>query len=394
MDPDDFEIFGAAQVATLEFLESYFFEIFGERDGTDLASFAGEIIESEPDVPSASFVAEFFFEPTTTFVPSQVELDFLIEAAFIEEPYRSNFLSRMADLGPDNVFSTTSDAQYIPRDDLDVDIRNGGPKDGLKLNYTNYGAAPLRMTPFAIDYSTNGRDPTMNETIRAVQLTLSFMDEYFRAAFDSAFPGSYQLLVGSGRPSATDATRIGYLVGIHAKEDAVNEVSQQDLDEEVERAFVSPAADALLLLLNSLPDENPFSTTISVTFESVPSLVDPENSEAFSAVMVSLVVIGGCLFVIAGICVVELRRKKALRRKFVGPNVILTINDRNQYNALSECSDPLEHRLSPISEEGGDLGGTQQQWVREYDNEEETIEFDLKEEFIKRNKEDPLARVR
>jgi hypothetical protein len=286
---DDFDAFMAAQVAVLDVLESYFVARFEERDDIVIASFDGEMIESDPSIPSASFIIEITFDPTSEYSPSAQEIDILVEVATTDDT--PNFLAAFAGLGPENPYSEVTTIQYIPRPDLAVDSR-GGKKPKLA------DVAAFSVTPFRLSFTgVNTDDVSVEATMAVTRTTLNYLDEYLSMTFDAVKKNVYSHLTGDGKSSGNG--QVAFIVTLQLADGLDSSYTRQELDSAVEMAFSLPSVEAFVISLHALSADNPYSSVTKTDFQFMPDFRSDElrsKSSFMSPAMIgSLALFGLCL---------------------------------------------------------------------------------------------------
>lgn len=319
--------FSTAQRITQQFLDDYVSMQFADKKKTGIDKLTSKVLEvNAGSPPDAAFGLEIKFNESSTFVPSNQEVDVLIESAFMD-PAVQELITALQNLPLDNPFSGVVAVEYMPR--YDLDNKYGGKNSTRDETtppvivddpssddvYTLYEEANLKITPFSISYDIFGGDPCLVDTDEAAKVTLSFLDEYLRTLFNSVTPGSYSYLAGFGVGDMTKMNQIGFLTGVDIAEGSPFAPLQDELDLAVEAAFMLPNVETLISMLHSLPDDNPYSMTTSIAFESVPSI--NATSTSLSAIALSgLVVLTLCTLLCAvGMMIVQRKRVRFARKK-------------------------------------------------------------------------------
>lgn len=362
--------FGAAQNVTIHFLEDYVKMQFAGNNETELLECTGGVLmvnQSSP-LPTAEFGIDIIFANTSSFVPSQQEVDILIESAF-RDPTLRKLVAALQSLPSSNPFSGTTSISYtqvvgnntrsaafIARvrgytlsperttppvivvdpslGNHSTDVPEGTPPPVIVDNpvssfvgtpppvvidephpndiYARYNESNLKITPFSVVYDTSGGDPSDADTDAAAMVTLSFLDAYLKNAFDSIRPGAYTYLAGMGvgHKNSSDSVKIDFLAGVQITESSLSIVSQERLDMEVEMAFQPAFVRELLSALQLLPRENPYSTTASAAYLSTSSgsTVSTKSSSLSTVAIASIAVAVVLALTFAAVGTAEFRR--------------------------------------------------------------------------------------
>lgn len=333
--------FDFAQEVTLQFLNDYLFGQFSASDVTILAMYLGlvqGINETSPSQPEAIYEVELVFADASLYIPSQQEIDVLIEISF-SEPFLSDLQSKLQNLPAQNPFSDTETIVFTFRDDLDVsrsswdgvEVRSTYrlPQAGNKLFNT---AAPfftvpggttvsMQLTPFSLTFETSQDSyPTTDQTQATVGITLTFLDKHFRATLESVESGSYLLLSGSGATAKNDPRKVSFMGEVEMRQIPSFSVTKEELDLVVELSFSSASVGEFLHLLQSLPDDNPYSTTTSIKYVKASSHIPDTVAAAptgtsggspnLSAVSIAALIVG-C---VAGLALIAMLKRIVFKR--------------------------------------------------------------------------------
>lgn len=103
----------------------------------------------------------------------------------------------------------------------------------------------------------------------AVDVTLRYLNQYFTNTFDLVDATRYDTLEGARTGFSADFRNIEYLVSTFFQPTSVFIPSPAEMDTLIETAFQQPAVNDLLLMLEDLPADNPFSKTTDVQYSIV-----------------------------------------------------------------------------------------------------------------------------
>jgi hypothetical protein len=322
----DFEF---AQEVTLQFLNNYLFGQFSASDVTVLEMYSGRvqgINETIPSKPEAIYAVELNFANASVYVPSQQEIDVLVEISF-SEPFLASLLSKLQNLPAQNPFSYTQSTTFTLRDDLHdswsswsgvtVQSTYRLPMAGTKLWTTTSPVSTgkgttnvsMELTPFSLAFETSQDGlPTADHTQATVGITLKFLDERIRVTFESLESGVYLSLSGSGAASKNDLRKVSFMCEVEIRQIPTFSVTRDELDSIVELSFSSANAGRFLSFLQMLPDDNPYSTTVSIKYVKsssyIPdtvSTIPTDNSDGspnLSSISIAALIVG-CVVVLA-----------------------------------------------------------------------------------------------
>jgi hypothetical protein len=346
------EEFGEAQVAVLEFLESYFESVFAKRDDIVFSDLKGEIHGSDPSIPSAKFVVEIFLDAGSEYSPTVQEIDILTEVSTFEEPFASSFLKVFAELGPENPYSAVNSLQYVARPDLGPDDK-GDIKEGVKI----IEVSDIPVTPFRLSFIGAGTDELSAEATKAVIRTaLTYLDEFLSMTFDAVEKRVYSHLTGDGK-SAGNGT-IGFIVTLYLASGFDRGYTRQEIDIAVEMAFSLPAVEALVISLHALSGENPYSSVTKIDFRFAPDFQSdeaPSKSTITSpAMMASFAMFGLCSFAAIMMAFGCCRKKKEEDRR---PRSVRKERFRAvqcDFDTKSQSSTSVEMRIPLGQKHGGE----------------------------------------
>jgi hypothetical protein len=232
------------------------------------------------------------------------------------------------------------------------------------------------LTAFSIAYVlTDTGTPTDEQFQAAADVTAAYIDEYTTAFFDFSLDTDLDSVTTAIGDFAPDPIEIGYSVTMDFAETSVFIPSKGELDNLMFSAFQEPAVQALLTLLNSLPD-NPFASATSATYtptapteeamaeESVSS--GDLSSNALSPVSMAAIAIG-CLLVASVSGLYWVKRRHYRPKKYMpahgenGPDLPTTIAEDTMGSECSYTSSLLFSKtsLQRISEEDKDHSSDQ-----------------------------------
>jgi hypothetical protein len=360
-----------AQNITMEFLQDFLNEQFDSSTTTTVDKYTSDVLQANVTqiLPSLAYAFKILFSDSTTFFPTEDEIDIVIESAFVA-PFAEVLVSLLQKLDVANPFSTTMNVVYTIQSDLNLlksgrsesDDRNGtSPPVNLPTDDWNYETlirlykeSAIKVPPFSVSYGWNkGRnetsgsiavhdaDPTIGETKAAANITLAYLDWYLRLMLNSKRPDSYAYLTGFGMSTPETDNVIEFYVGLQVKNFTNMTAVEADVYMIVRTAFQPKYAVSLLQQMQaSLPSTNPFSRSTSIAFAYIPET----KSSGMSTLTITTIFVASFSFVL--FCLLLLyyyRRRLFLKKRSQNiPNVII------QYNHKSIHGDLIEM----ISEEG------------------------------------------
>lgn len=245
-----------AQVRVVEFLESYFETFFENRNEATLVDFEGEILESDPTIPSVTLSLVLTFDPSSDVIPTSDEIDVFTEIATFEAPFLQDALDDLGDLGPDNIFSQTTDLNFQLRPELIA--------QSLRVSLPVRELTTIPLTPFRLEFDMSG-NPTEEQKNTTAMATIDILDGFFYEWFSRVYPESYSRLKGDrNRRYEVHSSQLAFELAVEGAKRSMRFVNQRELDQLVAIAFDPPAVDPFLRFLGSLPDDNPYASTSSL----------------------------------------------------------------------------------------------------------------------------------
>jgi hypothetical protein len=298
---------------TIQYLEDYLDDQFFDNNQTIVDYYVSNIVENKTAPPSIVYDFGVAFTNLTTFIPSQQEVDVLIESAFLT-PAVNILISAMKQIGTENPFSKTMSIIYVRQSNFGI-IKDGRNRDDTNStdtntlldltdapiqiedgNQTRYQTSPpvrlddnfqsydammlqyenstIKVTPFSLTYTWSGHndtndtrlDPTIGETKAASNITLSFLDDYLHTMFDLGQPGRFNYFVGYGAGMIEERNVIGFRTGLQFHDTSMFTSIHKEVEMLIQTAFIPHYVEPLLNELRSkLPTRNPFSKTVAVT---------------------------------------------------------------------------------------------------------------------------------
>ena len=322
------------------YLETFLIAQFSGNFGVEVESVRIEVLEEGALESGAGPVVTIAYNVTASFpsdsafVPETAELDVLLQGAFQSPAVDALLITLQQEVPSENPFSQTQSVSYSER----ADLLRSGERD---YNYATVfgrntpfqpGEIDKEITPFSVFFDTLGGDPSEDDVVQAVLVTLTFLNQYLETTIETFEPGSYDSLVGAGQPGINDPHLIGFLLGIKTTEGYTLDAPQSDIDMVVASAFSHPIVGSLLDALQSLPETNTFSSTTMVEYRSIPTLDgtatdrDEQNSgsESMSPLLIACISAIGLLLVAVAVLAALLRRPRSPRKLSTGSEVVVS----------------------------------------------------------------------
>lgn len=203
--------------------------------------------------------------------------------------------------------------------------------------------------PYTITYEGVTGTPTPEQFDAAAAITTMFVTEYLRQtlSFENSqleqFPAT---VVFTG----TDPITISFEAEATFATDSQYVPTKDQLNLLIESAFVQPNVETLLLLLGTLPPDNPYSMATGATYAKTPPTT-PEPVSPLSAVIVGAVLGAATLGFIIG-TIISRRRGRPNRRELFGKSLPLEVkqtedpsyDDSISTNQATDEADPLQSR--------------------------------------------------
>ena len=226
-----------------------------------------------------------------------------------------------------------------------------------------YELATVKVTPFILTYqwiglnvSTNGDlDPTIGEIKAASNLTLAFLDEYLHTMLDLSQPGAFTYFVGYSAGMIHEQNVIEYRTGLHFQNTSMFNSIQREVDMLIQTAFIPHYVEPLIKELRSqLPSTNPFSKTLTISFEFT-SLEEQESTRGMSSLQLLSLVVAIVFSVVASVLILLYRHRKwqgGRRQRNVSrvPRIVIHSNHDPIHGDLIEIissDDPDENDVEP-----------------------------------------------
>jgi len=157
-------------------------------------------------------------------------------------------------------------------------------------------------TPFSVTYDNveSGGTPSEEDYAEAAEVTVTYLEEFLKSslAFEDSYLESLNLTVSG---IGTGPVRIGYFGDATFSEESTFVPTQEQLDELIDTALQQPISETLLMMLNNLPEDNPFSKTTNVEYSNSaqPSEPEPLATQLVSSTGIVSAVIGASVVVVA-----------------------------------------------------------------------------------------------
>jgi len=312
---------------TQNYLETFLIAQFSGTFGVEVESVSIEVLEEGAlesgtgPVVTIAYNLTANFPSDSVFVPETAELDVLVQAAFQPPAVMALLVTLQQELPSENPFSQTQSVSYSERADL---LRSGKRNDDYETVFGRNtpfrpGEIDVEITPFSLFFDTLGGNPSEDDVVQAVLVTLTFLNQYLEMTIETFEPGS---LVGAGQPGMNDPNLIGFLLGIKTTEGYTLDAPQSKIDMAVASAFSHPFVVSLLDALQSLPETNIFSSTTMVKYHPIPPLDgtatdrDEQNSssESPSPLLIAGISAIGLLIVAVATLAFLLRRPRSPRK--------------------------------------------------------------------------------
>jgi hypothetical protein len=118
-----------------------------------------------------------------------------------------------------------------------------------------------------VRYTLSSPDqPTQEDLFQAENMTIAFVNDVISANFDFSDGIEIEKLDTVAVKNSADPAQISFETSIKYTSGSLDVPTQADMNALVASVFEQPTVQTLLLLLNNLPADNPFSTTTSTTF--------------------------------------------------------------------------------------------------------------------------------
>jgi hypothetical protein len=352
-----------AQNITMEFLQDYLNEQFDSSTTTTVDQYSSEVLEANVTQvpPSLTYAFQILFTDSTTFFPSEDEIDIVIESAFVA-PFADVLISVLQQLDAANPFSTTNTVAYTIRSDLKL-LKRGRSQSGdqngtsppVKISEDDwsyqtmirlYKDSAIKVPPFSLTYGWNetsgsssiavrDTDPTIGETKAAANITLAYLDWYLRLMLNSKQPDSYVYMTGFGMSTPKTENVIEFHVGLQVQNFTNMTAMEADVNMIVRTAFQPKYAVSLLRQMKaSLPSTNQFSKSTSIVFAYSPKATISGMPKS----TITTIIVGSCTFVL--FCLFLLycsRRRLSLKQQRQNiPIVIIQYNQESIHGDLIE----------------------------------------------------------
>jgi hypothetical protein len=283
-----------AQNVTMTYLEGYLRQNFELNTLANLDDFNGIVDGSEPNNSTIFYDVAVSFGPGSQAVPTQSDLDVLIQSSYLP-PAVDALITSLQALDPSNPFSTTTSVNYNTST-----TRSGVFLKSKKSNELN--------TLLAIRYdfrdgtlSQRERDDAQDVTLEYLQL---FIKEKFLSTFDTIIVGFRWLETG-----VSDNTfELTYNVTVILSETTKNPPSIEDFNALLKEAFKEPYVDALVNALKAIPSTK--------ALESRANILPPQiDIKSMSSSVTRFVFIFTTLFIVGVILLLIARRKRRINNK-------------------------------------------------------------------------------
>jgi hypothetical protein len=181
---------------------------------------------------------------------------------------------------------------------------------------------PVDASPFSVTYEPIGEDPTEAQFDDAERITREYLEQFFVDFFEFSFEGEYVSLSVGVLDNTVGPPRIDYNLTAFFLPGAQTIPTEDEVDIVVQTAFSQPSVQTLILELRTLPLENPFSSTTTVSYSITEPMAAPLTTSSDSTgITVPAVLIGMAAGVGALACIVT---------------AIFTARRRSQYRSIKQ----------------------------------------------------------
>jgi hypothetical protein len=351
--------FNVAEEITLQYLEDYVNQQFEFNPLTNLENFDGATLGTELNPTRASYSVDLTFTDDSTIIPTQADIDVLIEGAFLQ-PFVQTLIDLLGEVSSDNPFSTTSNVIYTMSSNRSKSIdlpsptsvpartqmpsyeqssiipvqqivsttkatfpspetiqtptrspfsfafatEPGPPDDPTSAAVTETNDIILIATQFAVEYVFSGSDPTDEELNATQTVTIQYLQDFLVEQCMLDFNTSIVSFAGRGTLSALSRSQSIYNINVTVSETSQDAPSEDDLDILLAVAFEEPFAQPLLMALRKLPAENPIASTSEIIYGTVESAEPTKDTRSISVFGIGLLSSFAVLFaVVLGLAV-------------------------------------------------------------------------------------------
>jgi hypothetical protein len=181
---------------------------------------------------------------------------------------------------------------------------------------------PVDASPFSVTYEPIGEDPTEAQFDDAERITREYLEQFFVDFFEFSFEGEYVSLSVGVLDNTVGPPRIDYNLTAFFLPGAQTIPTEDEVDIVVQTAFSQPSVQTLILELRTLPLENPFSSTTTVSYSITEPMAAPLTTSSDSTgITVPAVLVGLATGVGALACIVT---------------AIFTARRRSQYRSIKQ----------------------------------------------------------
>jgi hypothetical protein len=164
---------------------------------------------------------------------------------------------------------------------------------------------PVDASPFSVTYEPIGEDPTEAQFDDAERITREYLEQFFVDFFEFSFEGEYVSLSVGVLDNTVGPPRIDYNLTAFFLPGAQTIPTEDEVDIVVQTAFSQPSVQTLILELRTLPLENPFSSTTTVSYSITEPMAAPLTTSSDSTgITVPAVLVGLATGVGALACIV------------------------------------------------------------------------------------------
>jgi hypothetical protein len=167
------------------------------------------------------------------------------------------------------------------------------------------------VTPFTATYVGVTGTPTDDQYTQAADMTASYLEEYIRSTlqFEGINLDAVPITVTA---TGSDPVTISFKGDVVVSANSPVQPTQEQIDTQIQTALMQPSVETLLLMLQSLGPNTPFSSTTSVTYAAdsqAQVLQDDEETISAHAVFWAAMGASSVGFVVGAVLSLRVRRR-------------------------------------------------------------------------------------
>jgi hypothetical protein len=166
------------------------------------------------------------------------------------------------------------------------------------------------VTPFTVTYVGVAGTPAEDQYTQAADMTAAYLEEYIRSTlqFEGINLDAVPITVTA---TGSDPVTISFEGDVVVSANSPVQPTQEQIDTQIQTALMQPSVETLLLMLQSLGPNSPFSSTTSVTYaaDSQAQVLQEEENISSNAVFWAAMGASSIGFMVGAVLSLRVRRR-------------------------------------------------------------------------------------